>query len=141
MQEHQVDIVRLQFTQALVDGSFRFFIPVVRYPHFRHEENLLAVDTAFADGISYAFFVVVCLRRVDHPVTHFQCIAYATFAFGGRYLIDAVTHLRHFDAIVQFYCVHTLIILFLQLCKCRHIHICCQYKKYGLDCIFCGKLH
>lgn len=68
VQQYQVDIVRLQFTQALVDRSFRFFIPVVRYPHFRHEENFLAVDTAFADGISYAFFVVVCLCRVDHTI-------------------------------------------------------------------------
>ncbi len=96
----------LQLAQALVDGGFGFFVAVVGNPDFRYEKNLLAADAALADGIAYSFFVVVCLCRVDHAIAYTEGIAYTTLAFGGRYLIDAVARLGHFDAVVQCYCIH-----------------------------------
>ena len=108
VQKHQVDIVGLQLAQALVDGCPGFFVAVIRNPYFRYEEDLLPADAAFADGIADTFFVVIGLCRVNHAVSDFQCIRYTTLAFGRRHLIDAVAYLRHFDAIVQFYCLHTL---------------------------------
>ena len=106
VQEHQVDIVRLQFTQALVDGSLCLFVAVVGNPYFRHKENFLAVDAAFAHGIAHALLVMVGLRRVNHTIACTEGIRDTTLALGGRYLIDAVTHLWHFNAVVQFYCIH-----------------------------------
>ena len=100
MQEHQVDVVRLQLAQAFVDRGFRFLVAVVGNPYFRYKENLLAVYSAFADSIANTFLVVVSLRRVNHAITHAEGIAHATLALGGRNLIDAIANLGHFDAVV-----------------------------------------
>ena len=108
VQQHQVDVVGLQAAQALVDGGFGLFVTVVGDPHFRHEENLSAVDAAAAHGVAHALFVMVSLRRVNHAVADAQRIRNATLALGGRNLIDAVTHLRHLDAVVQFDRFHIL---------------------------------
>ena len=100
VQEHQVDVVRLQLTQALVDGSLCLFVAVVGNPYFRHKENFLATDAAFAHGITHALLVMVGLRRINHTIACTEGIRYTTFAFGGRYLIDAIAHLGHLDAVV-----------------------------------------
>ena len=100
VKQHQVDVIRLQLAQALVYGSLRLFIAVVGNPHFRDQKNLFAVDTAFLHGIAYTLFVVIGLRRVNHPITDFQGIAYAVFALGRRNLIDTVAHLGHFNTVV-----------------------------------------
>ena len=111
MQQHQVDIVGLQAAQALVDGGFGLFVAVVGDPDFRHEENISAVDAAAAHGVAHALFVMVSLRRVDHAVADAQGIRNAALALGGRNLVDAVTHLRHLDAVVQFARFHILTIM------------------------------
>ena len=116
VQKHQVDVVGLQAAQALVNGGFGLFVTIVGNPDFRHEENFPAVDAAAAHGVAYALLVVVSLRRVDHAVADAQDIRNATLALGGRYLVDAVTHLGHFDAVVQFYRFHRVLILQSRYC-------------------------
>lgn len=64
------------------------------------------VDAAFAHGIAHALLVMVGLCRINHTIAYTECIRYTTLALGGRYLIDAIAHLGHLDAVVQFYCIH-----------------------------------
>ena len=100
VQEHQIDVVRLQLAQALINREFRFLVTIVGNPHFRDKKNLFAVDTAFSDCIAYTFFIVVGLCRVNHTIAYTKGIAYTTLALGGRNLIDAIANLGHFDAVV-----------------------------------------
>jgi len=81
MDEQQVDVVGFQLAQALVDACRRLLLAGIRNPYFRHQENILPGDTALADGVPHAFFVEICLRRVNQAITYVQCIAHAALAF------------------------------------------------------------
>ena len=81
MDEQQVDVVGLQLAQALVDACRSLLLTCIGNPHFRHQEDVLPGNPALADGISYPFFVEICLRRVNQAITYVQCIAHAPLAF------------------------------------------------------------
>ena len=99
MDEQQVDVIRLQLAQALVDALGCLFLSVVRNPHLCHEEKLLAFQATFAPGVTHALFVGIRLCRVYQPVADAQRIADTTLALGGRHLKDAVTQQGHFHSV------------------------------------------
>ena len=86
MDEQQVDVVGPQLAQALVDACRRLLLAGIRNPYFRHQENVLPGNPAFADGVSHAFLVEVSLRRVNQAITHVQRVADAPFTFLRGYL-------------------------------------------------------
>ncbi len=58
------------------------------------------------DGIAHLFLVEIRSCRVEHPIARFDSIAYGTFSFLFRNLIDAESDGRHHHAIVQSYIFH-----------------------------------
>ena len=70
VQQHQVDVLCLEFLQTLVNRSLCPFVAVVRNPYFRHEEDVLAPDAALLPGTPHALLIAVSLCRVYHPIAH-----------------------------------------------------------------------
>ena len=108
VQQHEVEILGLHLAQALVNRSLGLFVTVVRKPYLRDEEQVFAPQAALLPGIAHTFLVLVSLCCVYHSIAHAQRIAYATFTLFGRHLKHSVTHLWHFNAIVQFDSLHIL---------------------------------
>ena len=99
MDQQQVDVLRLQLTQALLDALIGFLLASVRNPHLRHEEQVFALDAALAPSIAHALFVSVSLSRIDEPVAHVQRIRHATFTLVRAHLKHAVAQQRHLDSV------------------------------------------
>ena len=104
--QQQIHIVTLQLTQGFVDRSFRPFITGIGNPDFGGNENFFTGNAAFLHGIAYTFFIGISLCCIDRTVTYTQSICNAAFTLLGCYLINAVAQHRHFDPIIQFYCIH-----------------------------------
>ena len=79
MNEQQVDILRLQLAQALVDALGGLFLASIGYPHLRHEEQVFAPDATLTPGIAHAFFIEIGLSRINQTIANAQRITYATF--------------------------------------------------------------
>lgn len=106
MEEHKVDIVRLELAEALVDRRFGLFVAIVGNPDLGDEENVGARNAALADGVADTLLVVVRLGRVHHPIADPKGVGNASLALSRRHLEDAISYLRHHDAVVQFHRVH-----------------------------------
>ena len=98
--KQQVDVVRLQFAKRLVDASCRFLFTRVAYPNFGSQEQFLSWNAASADGFAHAFLIIISLRRINRAIPGFQGFRYILLTFRGSNLPNAVTHQRHFDAVV-----------------------------------------
>ena len=79
MDEQQVDVVGLQFAQALVDASCGLLLTGIRYPHLCHKEDVVALHIALRDGNAHALLVIVGLCRIDEPIAHLECICHTLF--------------------------------------------------------------
>ncbi len=83
---------------------------------FHIRSSISTFDTRKISCGRYRFCVRRCLRllRCGMPVPYrssgnpLSVHRLRNVRIRRRYLIDAVTHLRHFDAVVQFYCSHVL---------------------------------
>lgn len=78
VQQHQVNVVRAEPAEALVDGCLGFLIAVIRDPDLRHDEDLVARDAALGDSGAYAFLVMIRLGGIDHTVAHAEGVADAS---------------------------------------------------------------
>ena len=99
MDEQQVDILRLQLAQALVDALGSLFFTGIRYPYLRHEEQVFALDATLAPGIANALLILVGLRRVNQSIAHTQRITHTTLTLVRTYEKHAVAQCRHLDTI------------------------------------------
>ena len=99
MDQQQVDVLRLQLAQALVDALVGFLLACVRDPHLRHEEQVFALDSTLAPSRAHTLLVLVSLRRIDEPVAHVQRIRHASFTLVRTYLKHAVAQQRHLHSV------------------------------------------
>ena len=97
--EQQVDVVGLQFAQALVDAAGGALLAAVADPHLGGEEDVLAPDAALCDGLADAFFVEIGLYRVDEAVAHLQRVADATLRLLRRHLERTIAQQWRFHSV------------------------------------------
>ncbi len=101
VEEEEVDVVGFEAGEGGVDGLGGFLVAVVAEPDFGGEEDLVAGDGAFGDGVADGFFVEVALGGVDGAVAYFEGVEYAAFTFCGvGDLEDAESEHGHLDAVV-----------------------------------------
>ena len=99
MDEQQVDVVSLQLAQAFVDAPGCFLLAGVANPHFRHQENVLAPDTALGNGGTHSLFVLIGLCRVNQPVAHFERIAYTALSLLWWHQKNTIAQQGHFNSV------------------------------------------
>ena len=100
MQKHQVNVIRLELPQAFVNALERLTLSIVGNPDLRHQKEFVTADPALFPCTAHSLLIMIGLGRIFHPVPDTDGIKYATFTFLRRYLIDAIAHLWHFNAIV-----------------------------------------
>ena len=65
MELKEVDVVRFQLAQALVDAAGSLLLAVVADPYLGDEEQVLALDARLGDGLAHAFLVEISLGSID----------------------------------------------------------------------------
>lgn len=73
---------------------------VVFETDFGHQENLLPIHPAFADGLSHLVFIFVKGSGIDEPIAALESSFYGTGTFVPSGLISAKAQQRHFNAII-----------------------------------------
>lgn len=99
VEEHQVDVVGLQFAQTLVDALHGLSVAIVGRPDLGNEEKIITTDAALLPCAAHGFLVEISLRSIYHPIAHAERIQHATLTLIRFHLIDTITQLRHFHAI------------------------------------------
>ena len=98
VQDHQVDVVRAQALERLVDGGGAF---EERRPELRLEEDLLARLRGRAHSAADAALVDVDVRRVDQRVAVVQRERHGGLGVVRLQQVRAEADLGDFDAVVQ----------------------------------------
>lgn len=98
VQDHQVDVVRTQALERLVDGAGAF---EERRPELRLEDNLLARLRGCAHASSDGALVHVHVRRVDERVAVVQCVGDSRLRVVRLQQEGAEADLGNSDAVVQ----------------------------------------
>lgn len=106
MQQNEVEIIELHFSQRFQNGFFAFLVAVVFDPYLCGDEQFFAGNTRLFDGVADFLFVKVRLRRVDMAVADFQRVCHAALALLLRHLIHAVAELEHLYPVCKRYIFH-----------------------------------
>lgn len=72
MDQKQVDPFDVQAVEAVVDRRVDVFLPEVRPPQLRGQEDVTAIDIGGVEPLADAALVVVRLCRVDVAVSQFE---------------------------------------------------------------------
>ena len=99
MDEQQVDILRLQLTQALVDTLGCLLFTGIGYPNFRHQEQILALQSTLAPSVTNAFLILIGLCRIYQSVAYAQSIRHATLTLIRAHEKHAVAQCRHLNTV------------------------------------------
>ena len=99
VEEHQVDVVGLQFAQTLIDALHSLSVAIVGRPDLGNEENLITIHAAFLPCVAHGFLVEISLRSIYHPIAHAESIQHTTLTLIRFHLINTVSKLWHFHAI------------------------------------------
>ena len=97
--EHEVDVLCLQFAETLVDAPARLLLSGIADPYLRHQEQILAGNPALSPGFAHAIFVRIGLGGIDKTVPYAQCVTDASFTFPWTHQKDAIAEGRHLDAV------------------------------------------
>lgn len=103
VQDHQVDVVRAQALERLVDGGGTF---EERRPELRLEEDLLARLRGCAHSAPDGALVHVDVRRVDERVAVVECVGDRRLGIVRLEQVGAEADLGDCDAVVQGDVVH-----------------------------------
>ena len=106
MDEKQVNIIRLQLAQTLINTLGGFFFARIGNPDFGHQEDVFSAYAGLGDGITDTFFVIIGLRRIDESVSHLECIGGTSFGLLRGHFEQPISQEGHLDAIVQLNRVH-----------------------------------
>ncbi len=81
MDEHDVDIVGVQFLQRAFNGTHRIVIARIGVPYLGRDDNIGALNIGCFDGFADGFFVVVVGRRIEQAISCGECIRHGLFRF------------------------------------------------------------
>ena len=70
MDEQQVDILRLQLAQALINALGSLFLTSIGYPDLCYKEQIFALDATFAPSIANALLILVGLCRINQAIAY-----------------------------------------------------------------------
>ena len=101
--EQKVDVVRLQFCQALVDG-IRYSLPSHTHDasiNFGCHEYLISSHTTLSDALPYFCLVLISLCRIDMTETSLQSQTNILSRSLASQCPRTDTYLRDFIAIIQ----------------------------------------
>lgn len=68
MDQHQINVLRLELAQRGQQGCLCLFIAAVADPHFGRDKQLFTGYAAFSDCAARLFFVAVRLRRINQAI-------------------------------------------------------------------------
>ena len=103
VQDHQIDVVRAQTLERLVDGGGAF---EERRPELRLEEDLIARLRGRAHSAPDGALVHVDVRRVDQRVAIVECVGDRRLGVIGLQQVSAEADLGDGDAIIQGNAIH-----------------------------------
>lgn len=92
MDQHEVDIIRLQIAQGLVDAGPGLLVAGVGHPDLGGQEHFIPRKAALMQGAAHRRLVAVGLCGINGPIPHIQRIKNAAFALLARHLKDAIAN-------------------------------------------------
>ena len=83
-----------------MDGGISLLFARIRDPDLRHDEEFGARHATLGDGLTYTFFILIDLSRIDHPVAYMDGIQDTALSFLRIDLVYAIAELRHLHTII-----------------------------------------
>ena len=101
VEDEQVDVVQAQLGRGLLPGVEGLLVAVVGDPDLRLDEDLLARDAGFRDGLAHLALIEVRGGGVDVAVADLEGLQHGGLGFFGGRLKDAEALGGHLEAVVQ----------------------------------------
>jgi len=102
MKKQKIDVIRTQAGQHLINARHGLPFPVLTGPQLGCDPDFFAGNAALPDSSADAALILIGMRRINVPVTQFQCIEAGLLCCSiSLHHVDAKTELRNFCTVVE----------------------------------------